>query len=103
MRRLLLVFDENFSDFISLDEYQQTLEAFQVTGEKHFIGPTKSGKGYTSFESQVLERMLATMEARQISPSDLFNACDKDGSNSIHLNELKQFFLSQDSTLLIKE
>lgn len=51
VRRLLLVFDENFTDFISLDEYQQTLEAFQVTGEKHFLGPSKNGKGYSPFEA----------------------------------------------------
>jgi len=36
-KRLLLLFDENLSNTISLEEYQNALEAFNVGQEQHIL------------------------------------------------------------------
>lgn len=37
MQRLFLLLDENFTGLVSLEEYQEALEAYELAGERHFL------------------------------------------------------------------
>lgn len=51
VRRLLVIFDEGMTGKIAYTEYQQALEAFDLSGETHTVGPKAGGKGYVKYEA----------------------------------------------------
>lgn len=61
IQRLILLLDENFTGNISLEEYQDTLEAYQLAGERHFLANKDSRGRYHSMQSKVLEVLTDMM------------------------------------------
>jgi len=66
-KRLLLLFDEDLTGSISLEEFQNALEAFGANAEKHDMANTDS-KQYRPFEQQALEKYFAVLKKRQVTP-----------------------------------
>ena len=90
LQRLCLVFDERVRDKISLIEYQNTLEAYKLNGEDHFISEKGSKAPYVSYETVALERLTEILRGTKTDPMSLFDSCDKDGSGDISIDELKE-------------
>jgi len=84
-KRLLLLFDENLSNTISLEEYQNALEAFNVGQEQHILSNDPQ-KAHKSFELQALEKYFAVLEQRRMQPEELFASVCSDPNGSLNLN-----------------
>jgi len=68
-------------DNITLTEYQNSLEAYGVTGETHF-DPNGSDY-YVMFEHRAMFKLIEILESRGISHQDFFHGCDKSGDEMI--------------------
>ena len=90
IKRLEYVLNEDMDGSITYVEYQQALEAYNLCGEKHFVGNGPGGRGYVKFETLVMDRFVKLMKSKNISATELFNSCDEDGSGSLSLDELKR-------------
>lgn len=91
--RLEYILNEEGDDddiHITYEEYQQALEAYDMCGEKHFVGGGPNGKGYVKHETLVLERLTDILESRDMDPAELYNACDEDRSGQLSLQELRK-------------
>ena len=47
------------------------------------------GRGYVAHDAVVMERLVDMLQQRQMTPSELFDAVDADGSGEIDLQELR--------------
>ena len=103
VKRLKVIFDENMTGKITYTEYQQAIEAFELAGERHFVGPKPGGKGYVKYETLVLERMCDVLQSANVESDELFASCDIDNSGSISSEELKQAILNIKKTMQLKE
>ena len=90
LRRLILIFDEDVNDRITLVEYQQALEAYNVGAEKHFISDRGDNVPYVRYETVVMERFTELLKRSNTKEAELFNSCDQDQSGTISIDELTQ-------------
>lgn len=88
VRRITLIFDEDMSGAISFAEYQNALEAFKLDCEPHIDCEGSSGV-YRSFKVRTMEYLVKVLYKNDWTPQTLFDQCNKDGSVSIDLDELK--------------
>lgn len=88
---------------ITYQEYQHALEAYEMSGENHFVGMGPAGKGYAKLESIVMERLVDLMKTRKITASELFNSIDEDHSDQISLQELRKTIRSLKQSLMEKD
>ena len=63
-------------EWITYHEYQNALEAYDLCGEPHFVGPGPGGKGYVKFETVAIEKLVDLLSSKNLSPVELFSACD---------------------------
>jgi Ca2+-binding EF-hand superfamily protein len=98
----VLVLDEDFEGHITLDEFQDALEAYNLQGEKH-LQQTNGNRRLHNMQSRVLETLTNIMSSKGISVEQLFAFVDRDESGFISPAELKATIQSINPTLLIKE
>ena len=103
--RLVYILNEDCTDeWITYAEYQHALEAYDLSGEKHFVGPGPGGRGYVKFETLALEKLVDLLKSRNnMTPAELFSACDVDKSGQITLQELKDMIRQLKESLMEKD
>lgn len=74
------------TETISLQEYQDTLEAYGQTSEQHI--DVNGGSFYIPFEHRSLFKLLKILKSRKISAHELFGLCDVNGDGTIMVSEL---------------
>ena len=79
------------------------MEAYDLCGEHHLVGPGPSGKGYVNFETLALEKLVDLLESRNMAPAELFSFVDVDKSGQISLTELKESIRSLKESLMEKD
>jgi len=102
MQRLFLLLDENFTGSVSLEEYQEALEAYELAGERHFLTSGK-GKPYHSLQNKALEALSDMMRQKNMTSDELFDMIDVNESGTIDLAEFKQVLQKVNPGMLIKE
>jgi len=88
VRRLALIFDEDMEGSISYEEYQNALEAFKLSAESHINCNTNS-RHYRPFAVRTMEYLMQVIAKNSMTPAQLYDTCNKDGSEYIELDELK--------------
>ncbi len=71
-RRLALIFDEDLEGNITYAEYQNALEAFKMSGEKH-INCEDIGKAYRPFEIRTMDYILRVLMKKGITIEQLYD------------------------------
>ena len=84
IRRLLLMFDEDCNGSIRLQEYYNTLEAYNVHEEVH----RDSGRTY---QQECLIKLVGALHTRELDFHEVFNLCDVNKDNTINLAEMQKF------------
>lgn len=87
--RLILIFDEDLEGNITLEEYQDALEAYNCSGEKH--SAMDGSDSYLAFEHKALFKLIRILQERRMSHAELFRSCDINGDGQVNLKELEQF------------
>lgn len=98
----MLILDECFTGSISLEEYQDALEAYELSGERHFLG-NQGTKRFHPIQSKVLEAFIDLMSEQDITPDELFSIIDEDDSGFIDINELRSYLMKIMPTLMLKD
>jgi hypothetical protein len=65
--RLFLLLDEDFTGTVSLEEYQDALQVYQLTAEKHFLTSNKEGKPFQLAQNKALEALTDLMAYKDMS------------------------------------
>jgi Ca2+-binding EF-hand superfamily protein len=87
--RLVLILDEDLEGNITLEEYQDALEAYNCSGEKH--SALDGSSSYLVFEHKALFKLVRILQERRMSHAELFRSCDVNGDGQVNLKELEQF------------
>lgn len=90
--RLVLILDEDMEGNISLEEYQSALEAYNVSGERHYS--TDGSEYYVPFDHKAIFKMINIMQERKISATELFRMSDTSGDGCINIQELQTVLTS---------
>ncbi|CAG9315691.1 unnamed protein product [Blepharisma stoltei] len=94
--RLMLILDEDCSGQIESKEFYNALAAYHVSAEDH----RSSAKTY---EQEILIKFARIIDQRGISPEEVFNLCDIDGTGLISTKELEKFLLGMNVGFQQKE
>ena len=86
--RLCLIFDEDQEKNITLAEYQNALEAYGQSTEKH-IDPEGSDY-YVPFDHRAMFKLLEVLKARNMSHEELYLMCDVDDNDDVNVRELEK-------------
>jgi hypothetical protein len=89
VKRLALIFDEDFSGLINFGEYQNCLEAYQL-GTEEPINPRDPSRPYKNFETRTMAHFVAILEKNNLDAEGLWAMVDKDNNNIMSLTELKK-------------
>jgi Ca2+-binding EF-hand superfamily protein len=101
MSRLIMILDEDIEGNITLDEYYNALDAYQVAGEIH--KPTDGSIIYHSFDHRCLFKLISELNCKNISFLEMFNFCDVNDDTKVHLSELRNFVESLSTDFKQKE
>lgn len=85
--RLVLILDEDMEGNITLEEFQNGLEAYNCSGEAH-VHPDGS-EAYVSFEHRAVFKLLGILKEMNISYQELFRSCDVNNDKDVNLRELE--------------
>lgn len=72
---------------ITLQEYQDALEAFNQSGENH-VDPNGAAT-YTSFEHRCIFKLLNILKQKNIDKDEFYRSCDVDNDKEVNLKELE--------------
>jgi len=95
LARIVLILDEDMNGTISLEEYQNALEAYGCSGETHY--DPNGGSYYCNFDQRAVFKMLDILQQRKMTHRDFFNSCDTDDNFEIDVKELQTFLFSLSS------
>lgn len=79
LNRMISILDEDLSGKLEHQEFYEVLAAYRV------ISDTSKVKGYSK---QVLNKLVETLQSRDIQPEALFRSCDADDDGNISTQEL---------------
>jgi len=79
--------DEDHEGHITLQEYQDALEAYNQSGESH-VSPDGDST-YTAFEHRCVFKLLNILQDRKISKEEFYRSCDVDNDEQVDLKELE--------------
>ena len=80
--------DEDMNDQISLEEYQNTLEAFNLQKEPHIATGRNRGRAYVPYKVRVLRDFHAFILKNRINPQTLYQKANVNNNSSVDINEL---------------
>lgn len=80
LTRLITILDEDLSGKLESQEFYETLAAYNL------LTDTSKARGYSQ---KVMNKFQTILKDRQLDPSALFNACDKNQDGMISLIELR--------------
>lgn len=86
VNRLILIIDEDISGEISLEEFQNAVEAYKIAEERHVSAD--STQNHVSFEHRSIFKLLDILNERNMSYQELFRACDVNNDDNVNLLEL---------------
>lgn len=86
--RLALILDEDAEGTISLEEYQNALEAYGQGVDKHIAAD--GSDYYVPFAQRALFKLIDVLKARGISYDDLYNMCDVNDDDNVNVLELEK-------------
>lgn len=101
LKRLMLILDEDMSGEISLDEYQNALQAYKVAEEKHVN--TSGTDVNLSFEHRAIFKLIEILQTRDMTYEELYRACDVNNDNNVNLHELEKMLESLSLEFFAKE
>jgi Ca2+-binding EF-hand superfamily protein len=87
LKRMELIFDEDMEGHITLQEFQDALEAYNQSGENH-VSPSGDAV-YTSFEHRCVFKLLSILKERDINKDEFYRSCDCDNNGEVDLKELE--------------
>lgn len=85
--RLILILDEDMEETITLEEFQNALEAYSCSGENH-VNPDGSDY-YVPFEHRSIFKLLTILKDRNLSHQELFRSCDVNNDDDVNIRELQ--------------
>jgi hypothetical protein len=101
MSRLVMILDEDIEGTINKEEYMNALEAYGCSGEIH---PPMEGSLLTqSFQHRCLSKLLTELQKKDITFSEVFNACDVNDDERVNLSEVRNFIEGLSSEFKQKE
>ena len=96
--RLALILDEDMEGNISLEEYNNALEAYGIAAEHHIADSDGVG-----FEHKSVFKLIDILQERGISYQELFSMCDVSGDGIISVRELAQVLMGLSPEFYMKE
>lgn len=87
-KRLALIMDEDLNDCITLDEYQNTLEAFNLQKEPHISTGRHKGRTYVPYKVRVLRDFHAFLVHNRVEPQNLYKRANTNNDSAVDINEL---------------
>lgn len=78
--------DEDMEGHITLQEYQDALEAFNQSVESHVSPDSEST--YTTFEHRCVFKLLKILKERNISKDEFYRMADVDHDEEVNIKEL---------------
>jgi Ca2+-binding EF-hand superfamily protein len=100
-KRLLILFDEHMTGNITLEEFQNALEAFELNVEDHFL-TSNPKKAHRPFSIQALDSYFEILNSRKLTATEMFTtAAGEDGK--LDLNEFRDFLMQLRPEFTIKE
>jgi Ca2+-binding EF-hand superfamily protein len=89
MSRLIMILDEDIEGHITLEEFNNGLEAYCVSGERH--KPLDGQALYHPFEHRCLFKLITELNKKNITFLEMFNACDVNDDARVNLSEIRNF------------
>jgi len=101
MSRLLLILDEDMNGDISIDEYQNGLEAYGCTGEKPCA--TDGTDYYVPFDHRAMFKLLTILSERGVSHGEFYRMCDVNDDADVNIKELESVLRSFSAEFYVKD
>lgn len=89
VNRLIAIFDEDINGTISIEEYYNTLYAYNCLGEMAQGKNNESNNNGMSYTTNCVYKLVQVLKERNIPNDKLFQLIDKDGSGTIDPFEMK--------------
>jgi len=83
-----MILDEDIEGTITREEYYNALEAYNISGEKH---KSLDGSVYYQFEHKALFKLIAELRTKDITFTQMFNACDINDDARVNISEVRKF------------
>ena len=84
-----MILDEDIEGHITLEEYNNALEAYAVSGEKH--KPLNGSALNHAFEHRCLFKIITELKKKNISSYEMYNACDVNDDSRVNVSEMRNF------------
>jgi Ca2+-binding EF-hand superfamily protein len=84
-----MILDEDIEGSITLEEYNNALEAYNVSAEKH--RPLDGSVLYHPFEHKCLFKLISELRKKNINFLEVYNACDVNEDGRVNVSELRNF------------
>jgi Ca2+-binding EF-hand superfamily protein len=102
IRRLVLIFDEDMEGTISLAEFQNTLEAFGLSAERH-IDPSNPSIPYKPFPLRTMNNLIDVFKQKGGSADSFYNSSAKDRQGRMTMQGLEQSLMNMMPAIQIKQ
>lgn len=89
LSRLIMILDEDLEGHVTLSEYLNALEAYDVSGEKH--KPLDGSALHHPFEHRCMFKLIEELNKKGIEFPEMFNACDVSNDGRVDIKEMSRF------------
>ena len=89
MSRLVMILDEDIEGTITIEEYMNALEAYGCSCERRMT--MDSSVLTQSFQQKCLFKLLTELQNKDITFSEVYNACDVNDDDKVNLSEVRNF------------
>ena len=96
-----MLLDEDIAGIITLEEYNNALEAYGLSGEKH--KPLDGSVLHHTFQQKCMFKMILALNKKDITYSEVYNACDINDDQKVSIAELRNFIEGLSSDFKVKE
>lgn len=96
-----MLLDEDIEGIITLEEYNNALEAYGLSGEKH--KPLDGTVLQHTFQQKCMFKMILALNKKDITYSEVYNACDINDDQKVSIAELRNFIEGLSSDFKVKE